>query len=214
MSDGAGGHHVTSGGHAAPCARRRWQRPRGDVRGHLHHDAAAGACRSGIIQQANVDDFTVGETGSVACETLNIGCNESNSHVTCVMGQAAKMDTKLKQYGQSVAKNEDPFMAVAIILIALVLLLLMAPFILGGILKIIDNAKNAAFQKHKHGTEKDMLVTEEANLKMLKLHAAVAETAAKTEAQLHKEGVPQDVINQLLHIHPHSQQASANPHSA
>ena len=91
--------------------------------------ASAGACRTGIIQNADVKNIQVGGAGHLSCKDFSAGVNHNNSHVTCTMSQVAKADQAITTSATNVAKGANIFFMVLMILIVCVFVVMMLPFL-------------------------------------------------------------------------------------
>lgn len=107
--------------------------------GAIGSSASAGACRTGILQQNQVDNIRIAAGAKAECQALNVGVNHSNNQTTCTLGQAAKMDSIIKQKGDATAKGQDPFMILLIAIVLIALCVMVVPKLLHGVTSIIPH---------------------------------------------------------------------------
>ena len=141
-----------------------------------------GACSSGIVQNSTIK--TIGmEDSKIDCNVLDIGVNNANTSVQCTLHQLSKADTQIQQSGKAIAKDVNLIMEILIAVFAVALFIIIAPFIVGGIIKAVDNIREAAEdQKHADNIH-DQLKESEQELRLEMLQGEAFEKRRQLEAE-------------------------------
>lgn len=139
-----------------------------------------GACHSGIVQNSTLKNISI-EDSTIDCSVLNIGVNNANTSVQCALQQASTADTSITQVGKSIAKDANIIMEIIIGVFAVALLLIIGPFIVGGIIKAVHNYEAMSKNKAHVSTMKDQLQASQRELQLVQLQGATFMERKKLE---------------------------------
>lgn len=88
--------------------------------------AASGACRSGIVQRADVASLTL-TNDKVGCTTMNVATNTNNNNMLCSMKQVGTLDANVTNAVKNSAVSTDEFVLFFIIALSVMLGLIILP---------------------------------------------------------------------------------------
>lgn len=91
--------------------------------------AAAGACRSGIVQKATVEALKIDDS-KVSCDTMGLAVNTNNTHMTCTLQQMAKMDTLVKAAVDNAAISSNSLLLLVLIVMLVIVFVFTAPILI------------------------------------------------------------------------------------
>ena len=149
-----------------------------------------GACYTGIVQKAQVDNLSFGQDSNVQCNVMRVGTNNANTTVQCALGQAASADLQIKQSGTTISKNQNMLMGLIMAIFAVVLLIVIGPFVVGGILKLVEDYGNVVAHSRAQESQEAQIEGEEKELQLMELQGAAQQERKKLE----REGVAADKI--------------------